>query len=141
MANPSVDELRQNRPFLWLNIRSVCCKSSHEVITIDNEIRAILAQKVIIDLERSMDLLQGLLVFLIWTTRRFRDKPFLSVYSGIATSMASDLRLDRVMLETINRETNSSNAFAQPLRRPLPNLQRTNEERRAVLGCYILSAG
>ncbi|KAH7032763.1 uncharacterized protein B0I36DRAFT_100348 [Microdochium trichocladiopsis] len=135
----TVAELQQKRPFLWLNIKSVCCKSTREQIALDHEIRAILAQKIIVEMERNLDLLQGLLVFLTWTVRRFRDKPFLCVYSGIAASMVSDLRLDRLMHEPVNRETNSSHAFAQPfhVRPQLPHLERTNEERRTVLGCYI----
>lgn len=135
----SVAEMQQFQPFLWLNIKSVCSKSSLEHIAFDHDIRATLAHRVIINLERSMDLLQGLLVFLIWTTRRFKDKPFLSVYTGVALAMVSDLGLDRFMQDAVNRETNSSKAFSQPLfvGAQVPNLERTNEERRAVLGCYI----
>ncbi|KXJ92626.1 hypothetical protein Micbo1qcDRAFT_194032 [Microdochium bolleyi] len=133
----TAQDLRERRPFLWLNINAVCCKSSIEQAQLDHEIRAVLAQKIIIDLDRSLDLLQGLLVYLIWATRKFRDKPFLIVYSGIAASMASDLHLDKLMHEIVNRETNSSSAFAQPLRPAAPNMNRTNEERRTVLGCYI----
>lgn len=60
------EQLRQSRPLLWLGIMASTTRSTKEAHIIGDRIRQILSQKVLIESERSMDLLQGLLVFLTW---------------------------------------------------------------------------
>lgn len=60
------EQLRQTRPLLWLGIMASTTRSTKEAHVIGDKIRQVISQKVLIDSERSMDLLLGLLVFMTW---------------------------------------------------------------------------
>jgi hypothetical protein len=59
-------QLQTERPFLWLNIRAVCTRSAAEQSTLGVRIRETLAKQVVVESERSIDLLLGLLCYLSW---------------------------------------------------------------------------
>lgn len=60
------EELQQYRPFLWLNIRTVCEKSAPKMYAMGDYIRELMGRKVLVELERDMDVLLGLMVYLGW---------------------------------------------------------------------------
>ena len=60
------EQLQRDRPFLWLCIRAICTKSVEKQLALGAYIREIMARKVIVDGERSIDLLVGLSAFLAW---------------------------------------------------------------------------
>ena len=60
------EQIRQTRPFLWLSIMGCTTRSIKEAHTMADQLRRTLAQKVLMEAERSMDLLQALLVFMTW---------------------------------------------------------------------------
>lgn len=62
----SAEELQRKRPFLWLNIRALTCKSSVQQAALGQRIREIIGQQVLGQSDRTMDLLLGLLGFLGW---------------------------------------------------------------------------
>ncbi|KAI9149944.1 MFS-type transporter calB [Paramyrothecium foliicola] len=132
----SASKLQKERPFLWLNISFITCKKVAEKKRIDKCIRETLAQKLIVDLERNLDLLLGLVAYLTWYMSIDGGKKLLCMYMGLATSLIVDLCLDRSAGESICRETNSKNAYQGYWRNQLQTFERTNEERRAVLACY-----
>ncbi|KAJ5504828.1 hypothetical protein N7463_007702 [Penicillium fimorum] len=53
-------------------------------------------------------------------------------------SLLSDLKLDRSFQEFPCRELDASKAYSHPIKETVQLNHRTNEERRAVLGCYII---
>lgn len=59
-------ELQQYRPFLWLNIRTVCEKSAPKMHAMGDYIRELMGRKVLVELERDIDVLLGLMVYLGW---------------------------------------------------------------------------
>lgn len=59
-------EFQREHPFLWLAIRAVCSQSVKEQNTLADKIRQIIAKRTIVDCDRDLDMLQGLLVFLGW---------------------------------------------------------------------------
>lgn len=65
---PSVTakELHQNRPLLWISIMACTTRSTKESHVIGDKVRHIVSERVVRQYERSLDLLQGLLVFLCW---------------------------------------------------------------------------
>ncbi|KAI5462859.1 hypothetical protein BGZ63DRAFT_379866 [Mariannaea sp. PMI_226] len=128
--------LQRERPFAWLNIRALCCKSASETKQLNRKIREILAQSLLVDLERSLDLLLGLLIYLAWAMNHLEGKKILCAFSNLAISLVIDLRLDRPGQEDPCNETDSYNAFGHPIKQYVPASYRTNEERRAVLACY-----
>lgn len=64
----SLENLRQERPFLLLAIFAFSSAQVHSNITsiLEAELCETLAKRVIMEGEKSMDLLQGLLVYLAW---------------------------------------------------------------------------
>lgn len=59
-------ELREVRPFLWLCIMSISTKSTARQKALAHEIRKTVAQVMLLESEKSIDLLVGLLIFLGW---------------------------------------------------------------------------
>ena len=59
-------QLREERPFLWLTIMSISLRVFPQQTTVSEEVRATLAQKLLVEHERNLDLLQGLLVYMTW---------------------------------------------------------------------------
>ncbi|KAM5378079.1 hypothetical protein ACJZ2D_004537 [Fusarium nematophilum] len=109
-------QLQRERPFLWLNICTVCCKSTSEKKRLDREIREILARGILVDLERNLDLLLGLIVYLAWVMNHMGGKQILSSFSHLAMSLLIDLRLDRPGQDTPCNETDSYKAFSYPIK-------------------------
>lgn len=62
----TAQELQRHRPFLWLNIRTVCEKSCRRLYALGDRVRELLARKILVDLERDLDILLGLMVYLGW---------------------------------------------------------------------------
>lgn len=63
---------------------------------------------------------------------QFHAKPFLSVFTHLATSLVFDLGLNKPV-----QVTPSTFNLHQSLR---PSTPRTMEERRAALGCYLITS-
>lgn len=62
----SAATLRDEKPFLWLCIVAVSVKSTLKQQHLYGEIRSIIANSMVVQLERSVELLQGLLVCIAW---------------------------------------------------------------------------
>ncbi len=59
-------QLRSESPFLWFNLMAVTTKSLAQQRRMNQAIRRHLAQAMVIEDQKSMDLLWGLLVFMSW---------------------------------------------------------------------------
>lgn len=64
--NAKADDLRRKRPFFWQNVEFVTETSFERQQIIGRRIRATLAQKLIVEHDRSVDLLMGLMTYLTW---------------------------------------------------------------------------
>lgn len=73
----TLDALRRDRPFLLLSILTVTESSNEKLqLQLELELRETLSKKVIVHGEKSLDLLQGVLVYLTWcATRIDREGP------------------------------------------------------------------
>lgn len=65
-SNVTAKELHQTRPLLWISIMACTTRSTKEAHVIGDKVRHIVSERVVRQYERSLDLLQGLLVFLCW---------------------------------------------------------------------------
>ena len=63
----TLESLRWDKPFLILSILVMASPRARSLqVLLEKELREVLAQKVIVEGELSLDLLQGLLVYLAW---------------------------------------------------------------------------
>jgi hypothetical protein len=62
----TVGTLRQEKPFLWMCINNITAPTVREQIILKDKIRAEVAQRIVIDSERNMDLFLGLLACMTW---------------------------------------------------------------------------
>lgn len=58
--------LRVERPFLWLCIMDLTVTSNATQTLLRDRVRREVSERIVIQNERSMDLLQGLVAFLAW---------------------------------------------------------------------------
>ncbi|SPO01670.1 uncharacterized protein DNG_04343 [Cephalotrichum gorgonifer] len=118
-------QLQKEWPVLWLNIRALCCKSFQEQLVLERQVCETMAQKILVDMDRNMDMLLGLIAFLV------------CAFSGLAMALLNDLQLDRQTHDFHGLENIGNYGF--PVKPPLSALNCTNEERRALLGCYVVT--
>ncbi|KAI1801058.1 hypothetical protein F4811DRAFT_482663 [Daldinia bambusicola] len=129
--------LQLTKPFLWLNIMTICCKSQPRKSAFSQKIREYLAQKMLIDLDRNMDILLGLLAYLGWGMHHFSGKPYIVAYMNLAVTVVTDLRLDKPAQDNFYRDLHCFKPSYPYPKIPI-STTRTNEERRATLACFVL---
>ncbi|KAI2466262.1 hypothetical protein F4781DRAFT_406531 [Annulohypoxylon bovei var. microspora] len=131
-------QLKELYPFLWLNIMCVAQTSPKTRLALSDQVRSIVIQKVVVDREKSLDLLLGLLTLVGWSQRQRRDKPFWTLFSQFIVTLVYDLGLHKPQPESTSmfcaqgRDTDSriSNLFRMP----------THEVLRAVLGAFVVTS-
>lgn len=67
-------------------------------------------------------------------------RPIMAVFTGIATGMVSDLRLDKPPHFNPLKEAHAFKPYRFTCAATWTTTERTYEQRRAVLACYIISA-
>ncbi|KAI1753423.1 hypothetical protein F4782DRAFT_94942 [Xylaria castorea] len=127
-------QLQRERPYLWLNISAICCRSPVKQAALSHQIREELARRILVSCERTLDMLLGTLCLLGWTMH-LCFKPTMSAVMSMATSIVTDLRLDKQAQEDDPRMINCFKS-ADFIRIPHSGI-RTMEERRATLACYV----
>ena len=65
-SDMSAEQLRHQRPFLWLNIVLLAGHSTAKQFFIGDVVRRELARAMVVESEKSIDLVLGLLVFMGW---------------------------------------------------------------------------
>lgn len=134
----TAEELRSTKPFLYGNIMMV---TSYRIVSrqlqLRSEIIKSLTQLTFLHGEKSLDLLQGAIVFAAWYHQCVGPSPQLTNIVQLATALVFDLNLHRAQspyngFDKYAEALNSSNK-----RRIKP--PRTLEERRAFLGLFCLS--
>lgn len=65
-AEMTAKEVRERSPFLWFNIMATTAKTAGEQSAMSDSIKRFVAQKLVVDNEKNLDLLLGLIVFICW---------------------------------------------------------------------------
>ncbi|TGO35324.1 hypothetical protein BHYA_0162g00120 [Botrytis hyacinthi] len=135
-ANPTIRTLSHQSPFLLLAILTTAA-TPHPYLhhQLDQEFRRVLSLKLIVESQKSLDYLLGLLVYIAWYP--VHTKPQYNpcfTYMNLANSLALDLGLDQAEPQTaLFREfdlkglVDSDGAW-------------TTEARKAYMGCYVLGS-
>ncbi|KAI5459808.1 hypothetical protein BGZ63DRAFT_258472 [Mariannaea sp. PMI_226] len=134
----TAESLRKERPFLWLCIMNITTMSCPQNAILKERVRQEIAQRVIVNNERNMDVLLGLICYLAWATMSSGPgtRPFIIMYSQIATAIIYELSLSRAPIE----EQYFTICFKVWGGRPPAPKMRSMEERRAVLALWFLTS-
>lgn len=127
-------ELHQTRPLLWISIMACTTRSTKESHLIGDKVRHIVSDRVVRQYDRSLDLLQGLLVFLCWPHSHKKENPFISIWTGIGVAIAQDLGLTAIKTET---PFTYMKKFAFHGMKHPQTKEGTTEARRTVLALYV----
>jgi hypothetical protein len=136
----TLGELRKQRPFLFLVIRAICSKTLERQGALVLEVKKTLGREMLLEGSRNLDLFLGILVFAGWCHLYICNKPIMSTIIHLSMSLASDLGLTKPL------PTESSavmlNYTAQGCPKPITGTvpTRTMEERRAIVGLYLVSS-
>lgn len=134
--------LRQERPFLFLCIMAASSQSTETKLVLIDRIKYILTQRVFLDNDPGgvdIDLLLGVLIFLAWGhDHLLHGTPAsLSRFTQLAMTLVFDLRLNKPLPDDSNMlPVGTMNGDRTAPRSPTRSL----EERRAVLGCFVMSS-
>ncbi|CRG91329.1 DNA-directed RNA polymerase subunit beta'' [Talaromyces islandicus] len=130
-------ELRQEKPFFWLSIMSVASTNLTQQLSLARVVRD-LASKEIMEGERTLDLLLGLICICGWGQYQVQLGPLLTVFCHLLLALTSDLELQRMPHTDPSKHP----------RCPPPNVHykfqipntRTMEHRRTILAVYLLTS-
>ncbi|KAF4468163.1 Zn(II)2Cys6 transcription factor [Fusarium albosuccineum] len=130
--------LRKERPFLWLCIMNITSMSVPQQMKLKDRVREEAATRVIINHERSMDVLLGLITYVAWATMTSGPgtRPFIVTYCQLAITIVYDLSLMRAPVE----EQYFTICFKMWGGRPPPPRLRTMEERRAIVSLWFITS-
>ncbi|KAI1416890.1 hypothetical protein F5Y13DRAFT_101537, partial [Hypoxylon sp. FL1857] len=131
-------QLRESYPFLWLNIMSTTSSSPKRRYALGDQARSIVIQRVVVDREKSLDLLLGLLTLVGWSQLQRRDKPFWTLFSQLIVTLVCDMGLHRPQPDGPPMFC-TSNKDHDPRITNVPRI-RTEEVQRAVLGAFIVTS-
>ena len=115
----TLQSMMRHSPTLLLAILTTMCNSTNMQKTLDSGFREVVSERVLVRGEKSLDILQGLLVYLAW--HPFHLKPMnrqIHQFVQMGTTMAMDLRLHVAPDAT----------------------QHSIEDKRAYLGCCYMSS-
>ncbi|KAJ9296563.1 hypothetical protein DTO271G3_5261 [Paecilomyces variotii] len=141
-ATTTAQDLRRQSPFLWRCITAVESKNAARQAALCVSIRELAAKRLLVDCDKSLDLLQGVLVYLAWVTFHSQpQKSSLCIYAQMAIGLVFELGLNKPAPPDLSMAVSNCNAVGH-----LPGLQasistlRTMNERRAVLSCFVLTS-
>lgn len=129
----TVQELEQSRPFLFSAIRMVTTLTSMRSMRAQmyRLVRHV-SERMLLRSERSLDLLQGILVMIGWYQYHCLMHAQLNNLIHLAASLVSDLGL--------NRDPKVQERISVMVLYPDDPKPRTNEERRALLGLWYMAS-
>lgn len=130
--------LRKDRPFLWLCIMNITTMSCAQNAILKERVRQEIATRIVVNHERTMDVLLGLICYIAWATMTSGPgtRPFIITYSQLAIAIIYDLSLTRAPIE----EQYFTICFKVWGGRPPAPRLRSMEERRAVLSLWFLTS-
>ncbi|KAL5348077.1 hypothetical protein ACLOAV_006557 [Pseudogymnoascus australis] len=137
----TVEEMRLERPFLFLVIRAICSKNLCRQQALVLEVKKTLGREMLLEGTKTLDLFLGVLVFAGWCHYYICSKPIISTVIQLGMSLAFDLGLTKPLMgEHADIMRHYIIAHGCPKRSNGPNRVTTMEERRAVVGLYLVSS-
>ncbi|TGO38438.1 hypothetical protein BHYA_0075g00410 [Botrytis hyacinthi] len=134
----SLESLRHERPILLLGILASTCQNNIPVQhLLESELRETISSRTIIHGEKSIDLLQGILLYLAWYHYHYNpEKDNLFQLTQMANAMVIDLELHRPKFCEL--QTSYSNTLGFECPKKFTPIQ--IEERRTLVGSFCLTS-
>ena len=132
-------DLRTKTPFLLMAVMMTACR--HDVPrqgAIAKAIREIISQRMLLKGEQSLDMLQGMLIYLAWYHTYLHLGTQLTSLVHLVMSMMIDLALNKPT--TLKKYAKPQREYFRMDGRQDTVIPRTLEERRTFLGCFYLTA-
>ncbi|CZR65600.1 uncharacterized protein PAC_15500 [Phialocephala subalpina] len=139
-AETTLAELRKERPFLFLIIRTICSKNFERQTALVLHIRKVLGREILVEGTKNLDLLHGILVFAAWCHVYGCIKHINSALIHLTISLAFELGITRPPPSEPVRILQNYTAQGCPKPMNGMKLERTMEERRAVIGLFLTSS-
>lgn len=134
----TAQKLRRDKPFTWVCIMAIASKSSAQRRILFDRIKQTVAQRLVHEYTcRELDMLQGILLYLGWSNQQVYNKANIYVFAQLAMGIVYEMGLfnpeakGKHMLLCVHPEPHE-NRTAPP--------RQVMEERRAVLGCFLLTS-
>lgn len=139
------EALRRKRPFLFLCVQQAALHCTQTKLSLGCRIKQTVARRLVTDEEtgyQDIDILLGLLTYVVWghdnLLRGTTNSPNLSRLTQQAVTLACEMGLNKP-IDPNNRGVRAhqlpGKSFAQGY-----SILHTMDDRRAVLGCYLLSS-
>ncbi|KAJ5303523.1 hypothetical protein N7476_010322 [Penicillium atrosanguineum] len=160
--NMTAEQMRHEKPFLYLNISMVACQNSPRQREISGIVKEYVAEHIVMGGEHSVDLLQGLLVHLAWfisisrlprldLTGQINEKQNTDTKNKALGVAQLDVFVQLARAQVTSMGLNQEQHIMRSLDKPIVYMvhydleanktpARTLEERRAYLGCYYVTA-
>ncbi|KAF2687514.1 hypothetical protein K458DRAFT_415743 [Lentithecium fluviatile CBS 122367] len=136
--NVTSDQLRTEKPILFTSIMMVASQNNvHRQSNLAQVVRYELSQAVLVRGEKSLALLQSILIYLAWNHVHLQLGAQLLNLLHLAVSMLTELGLNK---ESHAWSNTGAGAVGDLGRHRMVEATRTLEERRAVLGVFWLSS-
>ncbi|TVY15966.1 Transcriptional regulator WAR1 [Lachnellula arida] len=139
----SIDYLRRQKPFLLLTVLAMATINNMKLQKLlDQEIRDTLGRRVFMSGEKSLDLLQGILIYLTWH-HFFFEPEHQQIYQlcQLANSMAIDLEITTSQRDRKHTPSTSFNLLSVIAESPVKlSSSQDAEAKRAFLGCYYITS-
>ncbi|KAJ5746423.1 hypothetical protein N7520_011605 [Penicillium odoratum] len=128
-------QLRNDKPFLWLCIMAVCTPGESKRNSLFAKVTDLFHQELILGSSPSMDILLGTMTYVSWTT--FTKRPFLNFYAHMVMGLICDMGINKA----VPKDLSAMQAFKCAVGwQQHINTIRTLEERRVVLGCFLITS-
>ncbi|PWY80823.1 hypothetical protein BO94DRAFT_470367 [Aspergillus sclerotioniger CBS 115572] len=141
-ATTTARDLTRQSPFLWRCIAAVEKKHAASQAALCVGIRELAGRRLLVDCEKSLDLLQGVLVYLAWVTFHSQpQKSSLCIYAQMAIGLVFELGLNKPPPPDLSMIVSNNNAVGHlPGLKASISTRRTMNERRAVLSCFVMTS-
>ncbi|UNI15690.1 hypothetical protein JDV02_002201 [Purpureocillium takamizusanense] len=141
-AHTTAKTLLEEKPFLFRAVMLAAAPlPPPRLAKMKRSVLAYLGQHVLVEEERKLDLLQGLLVCLAWADLRHLQDEQVTSLTYLALGYAHNLGITRmppVLLRMIGMDEGPEDVMRSKNQAMMPQSTHSTEEQRAYLGCYCL---
>ncbi|KAK3691770.1 hypothetical protein LTR37_018428 [Vermiconidia calcicola] len=137
-TNATAQQLSADKPVLLLAICVVTCFHDfpQQQVMLKNLMRS-LSERILMNNEKSIDILQGILVFVAWYHPHIFHRPQVTNLLHLAIAMITDLGFDRPVQQCGDFKSATTKAVHGP---PAVSRVPTLEEHRILLGTFYLTS-